>query len=156
MQPARLQKSAPPASLNEKTVQQPLAGAHLFGLAVSLFFQNFNNFLLYVALYYYFAILCTATDTAFCFQQSGKLAKVAAGANEIPYYGGCFPAAMMLLDAHSQLLLLLGQCIIFFLFIGKIFEIGVSGIDYVKPLLPVVFFHVVNSYGVCAKVINFF
>ena len=110
----------------------------LFCLGVSLFFQKLDNLLLELALYKYLAILDAAAYTAFCLEQFAQLFYILVGADEVLYQCHGLASAVVFLYAYPELLLLLGQGLIFLLFIGGIFEIRVGRVYDVQPLFPVV------------------
>ena len=87
-------------------------------MGVPLFFQKLDNLLLELALYEYLSILDTAAYTAFCLELFAQLFYILVGADEVLYQCHGLAPAVVLLYAHPELLLLLGQGLIFLLFDG--------------------------------------
>ena len=71
-------------------------------LGVALFFEQFDYFLLEIALHKNFAILHAAAAAAFALQQLAKLLYVVVGANEILYYGYRFATAVIFTGSATE------------------------------------------------------
>ena len=97
----------------------------LFGLCISLFLENLYYLLFKFTLYQYFALFCCPAHAATGFQQATELFYIFVAADEILDNGYGLAATVVLLNAHPELLLLLGQGLGFLLFIGGILEVGI-------------------------------
>ena len=107
-------------------------------MGIAILLQQLYYLLLEVALHKYLAILGAAAHAASCLQHTAQLFKVVFSAHEVAHQGYSLASAVVLFNAHSQLLLLLGEGLIFLLFIGGIYKVGVCRIDNVEALFPVV------------------
>ena len=113
----------------------------LFCLRVTLFLEKVDDFLLEIALHQYLAVLDTAADAAFCLQEPAKFFHIGLCSYEIPDQGDGLAAAVVLLHAHPQLLLLFWESFIFLLFIGGIGKIRICRIDHIKSIFPIIVLH---------------
>ena len=119
-------------------LSRSLLSSYRFALRISFLLQQIQNFLFEVTLYDDFTVLGAAAYTALAFQHSAQFFQVVVGTDKAGNESHDLATAILAVELHFQLLSLGGQGFGLFFACRFVAEVGVSGVDHVQAVLPIV------------------